>query len=88
MTITAGDNCFWIGGITGYAGGFENPEAGIPVTAVTRCHTKNVTVSAGENADGIGEFVGAGFYNEQAAAMRGEPFDKPTVFVLTDCTAE
>ena len=88
VTITAGDNCFWIGGITGYAGGFENPEAGIPVTAVTRCHTKNVTVSAGENADGIGEFVGAGFYNEQAAAMRGEPFDKPTVFVLTDFTAE
>ena len=87
VTITAGDNCFWIGGITGYAGGFENPDFGVPVTAFTNCNTRNVVISAGENADGIGEIVGAGFYSEQAAAM-GEPFDKPTVYVITDCKAE
>ena len=88
VIITAGDNCFWIGGITGYAGGFENPDFGVPVTVFTNCSAKNVAVSAGENADGIGGIVGAGFYSEQAAAMMGEPFDQPTVYVLTDCTAE
>ena len=88
VTITAGDNCFWIGGITGYAGGFENPDFGVPVTAVTNCNTKAVTITTGENANGIGDIVGAGFYSEQAAAMRGEPFDKPTVYVITDCKAE
>ena len=88
VTITAGNDCFWIGGITGYAGGYENPDFSIPVTAIINCHTRNVVISTGENADGIGDIVGAGFYNEQAAAMMGEPFDKPTVYVITDCTAE
>ena len=87
VTITAGSNCHWIGGITGYAGGFENAAFGVPVTAFTRCNTRNVTITAGENADGIGEIVVAGFYSEQAAAM-GEPFDKPTVYAITDCKAE
>ena len=87
VTVTAGSNCHWIGGITGYAGGFENAAFGVPVTAFTRCNTRNVTIAAGENADGIGEIVGAGFYSEQAAAM-GEPFDKPTVYAITDCKAE
>ena len=88
VTITAGDGCFWIGGITGYAGGFENPDFGVPVTAVRQCSTKNVTITAGADAEGVGDIVGSGFYNAQAAEMRGEPFDKPAVFVITDCKTE
>ena len=88
VTITAAGGCSWIGGITGYAGGFEAEEAGIPVTKVERCSTKNVTVSVGEDAEGIGDFVGAGFYSELAAQAMGAPYDAPTVFVITDCTAE
>ena len=76
------------GGITGYAGGFENPDFGVPVTAVRQCSTKNVTVSVGENAEGVGDFIGAGFYSELAAQAMGAPYDAPTVFVITDCTAE
>ena len=76
------------GGITGYAGGFENPDFGVPVTAVRQCSTKNVTITAGADAEGVGDIVGSGFYNAQAAEMRGEPFDKPTVFVITDCKTE
>lgn len=88
VSITAAGGCSWIGGITGYAGGFEAEEAGIPVTKVERCSTKNVTVSVGEDAEGIGDFVGAGFYSELAAQAMGAPYDAPTVFVITDCTAE
>ena len=32
VMITAGDNSWWIGGITGYAGGFEDEALGMPVT--------------------------------------------------------
>ena len=88
VTITAGDNCFWIGGITGYAGGFEAEEAGIPVTAVSGCAAKGVAIVTGENAEGVSAIVGAGFFNEAAAQAMGAPFDQPTVFNLTDCTAE
>ena len=38
-------------------------------------------------ADGIGDIVGSGFFNEELAAQ-GEPFDQPTVYELVDCTAE
>ena len=88
VTITCGDNCFWIGGVTGYAGGFEAEEAGVPVTAVTDCKALNVTVTTGENPDGVSAIVGAGFYNEAVAEAMGAPFDQPTAFTLTDCVAE
>ena len=88
VTITCGDSCFWIGGITGYAGGFEAEEAGVPVTAVTGSKAVNVTVITGENSDGVSAIVGAGFYNEAVAEAMGAPFDRPTVFTLTDCAAE
>ena len=88
VTITAGDNCFWIGGITGYAGGFDDESLGMPVTVFKNCAVRNVSVATGENADGVGDIVGAGFYNEEVAAANGAPFDQPTQFELVDCTVE
>lgn len=87
VMITAGNNCFWIGGITGYAGGYEDEMFGTPVTVFTDCTAKNVIVAA-EGAEGVGEIVGAGFYNEEVAKAMGAPFDQPTVFELVNCTAE
>jgi len=84
VVITAGNDCFWIGGITGYAGGYEDEAFGIPVTVFTGCAAENVEVITGENADGIGELVGSGFYNEEAAEMMGAPFDAPTVYIIAD----
>ena len=58
VTITTGDDCRWIGGITGYAGGYADEQYGMPVTVFKGCIAKNVTVNAGEKADGIGDIVG------------------------------
>ena len=88
VTITVGDNCFWIGGITGYAGGYPVEELGMPVTVFTNCNAVNVTVNAGENADGIGDIVGSGFYSPEVAAAQGAPFDQPTQYELVDCKAD
>ena len=88
VAITVGDNCFWIGGITGYAGGYENELYGTPVTVVSGCRVLNVTLSMGENAQGVGNIVGAGFYNEMVAQMMGEPFDQPTKYEIVDCVCE
>ena len=87
VTINAGDGCFWIGGITGYAGGFEDESAGIPVTAVSDCTTSNVEMNVSEEAEGVDDFVGAGFYNEEVAQAYGAPYDQPTVFTIENCTA-
>ena len=87
VTITAGDGSFWIGGITGYAGGFEDESAGVPVTAVSDCTTSNVAMNVAEGAEGVDDFVGAGFYNEQVAQAYGAPYDQPTVFTIENCTA-
>ncbi|MBP3872722.1 MAG: hypothetical protein J6E32_03310 [Lachnospiraceae bacterium] len=59
VTITAGDGAYWIGGITGYAGGYEDESYGMPVTAVEDCTTSNVTVNAPDKAEGVDDFVGA-----------------------------
>lgn len=87
VTITVGDNCSYIGGITGYCGGYEPAELGVPVTQVTGCRTKNVTITAGEGAEYIGDFVGGGFLSDEMIVY-GPPFDQPTNYVLEDCTAE
>ena len=62
VKISVGDNCFWIGGITGYSGGFEDESLGLPVTAFTNCKVNHVEITAGENADGVSTVVGAGFF--------------------------
>ena len=87
VTITVGDDCFWIGGITGYAGGFPVEELGMPVTVFTGCRALNVTLNAGANPEGVGDIVGSGFFNEEAAQM-GAPFDQPTQYELVDCAAD
>ena len=87
VTLTVGDDCRWIGGITGYAGGYPVEELGMPVTVFTNCKALNVTVNAGANAEGIGGIVGSGFFSEELAA-NGAPFDQPTQFELVDCMAE
>lgn len=82
VTINAGKGSFWIGGITGYAGGYEDESFGMPVTVFTSCSTKNVTLDVPEDAEGVGELVGAGFYSEEVAKANGAPFDQPTVYVI------
>ena len=82
--ITAGEGSTWIGKITGYAGGFEDESAGIPVTVFTNCTTENVTIDVPEGTEGIGEIVGSGFYSEEAAEAFGAPYDQPTVFVIAE----
>ena len=84
VTITAGEGNTWIGKITGYAGGFEDESAGIPVTVFTNCSTENVTIDVPEGTEGVGEIVGSGFYSEEAAQALGAPYDQPTVFVISE----
>ena len=81
-SIEAGEGSFWIGKITGYAGGFEDESAGIPVTVFTNCTTDNVTINAAEGTEGVGEIVGAGFYSGEAAEAYGAPYDQPTIYVI------
>ena len=88
VTITAGEGSRWIGGITGYAGGYEAAEYGMPVTVFTNCTASNVTVDADENAEGVGDIVGSGFFSEEVAEAMGAPFDQPTQFTLVDCAAQ
>ena len=88
VSITLGDGCFWIGGVTGYCGGYADASFGMPVTVLTDCRALNVSVSAGAGAEGVGDIVGSGFYNEEVAAAMGAPFDKPTEFRIVNCSAE
>lgn len=88
VSITVGDDCFWIGGITGYCGGFPDASFGMPVTVVRDCRVMDVTFAAGANAEGVGDIVGSGFYNEEVAAAMGAPFDQPTQFEVVDCSAQ
>ena len=84
ITITVGDNCFWIGGITGYAGGYEDEAVQIPVTVFDDCVVGVIAIVTGENVDGVGAFVGGGFYYPGLAETTGvEAYANPTVYTLT-----
>ena len=87
-TVTAGEGSSRIGKITGYAGGFEDESAGVPVTVFTNCTTENVTIDVPEGTEGVGDIVGSGFYSEEAAQALGAPYDQPTVFVISDDAQE
>ena len=87
VTITAGDDCFWIGGITGYAGGYDDNAFGLPITVFTNCNTENTFITVGQNADGISDIVGSGFFSDEMAELMGAPFDCPTSFELVNCEA-
>ena len=82
VTITAGEGTFWIGAITGYAGGYEDEAMGVAVTKFSGCKAENVSFELGEGSEEAGEIVGAGFYNEEYGKTVGAPFDAPTVFVI------
>ena len=84
VRITVGDNARMVGGLTGYAGGYEDETYGIPVTAVTRCTVTDVEISTGENAESVGGLVGGGFYLDELSSI-GAPYDVPTVFTVEDC---
>ena len=87
VKISVGDNCFWIGGITGYSGGFEDESLGLPVTAFTDCRVECVEIATGENEDGVNAVVGSGFFREGLAEAYGvEAYAKPTVFTQANCT--
>lgn len=88
VVITAGEGSFWIGGITGYAGGYEDESMGVSVTEVTDCTIQNVEMNVPEDTEGVGDFVGAGFYNEEVAEAYGAPYDQPTVYHIENCTVE
>lgn len=83
VTVTAGTDTKWFGGITGYAGGYEDETLGVPVTVFSGCTVENVSYELGEGSEEPGDIVGSGFYSEEMAAM-GEPFDAPTVYVIED----
>ena len=71
-SVTAGNNCYGIGGISGCGFGAEE---------FTNCKVINVVLTAGENAAWIGSITGyAGGYEE-------EKYDIP-VTVFAGCTAE
>ena len=81
VALTVGENTFWVGSITGYAGGFEDPAFGTPVTVFTGCTAENVTIT---RITGAEDLVGGGFYHEEVAAAYGAPFDAPTIYVFAE----
>ena len=85
VTISTEAGCFWIGSITGYAGGYEAEEYGTPITVFTDCSAENVSIV---QACGEEDLVGAGFYNEEVAQTLGAPFDQPTVYEIRNSAAE
>ena len=99
-SVTAGANCYGLGGVSGCGFGAEE---------FTNCKASNVTITAGAGCYWIGsitftdcsaenvsivqacgdeDLVGAGFYNEAVAQAHGAPFDQPTVYVIRDSAVE
>ena len=86
VRIVTGDNARMVGGLLGYAGGYEDETYGIPVTAVSRCTVNNVEIATGKNpADSVSGLVGGGFYLDEMASI-GTPYDTATTFTVQDCT--
>ena len=84
VRITTGDNARMVGGLTGYAGGYEDESFGVAVTEISRCTVSDVEITTGENQESVGGLIGGGFYLENLSAV-GEPYDAPTVFTIADC---
>ena len=74
-----------VGGLIGYAGGYENQSYNVAVTEITRCTATGVEIATGEDAESVGGLVGGGFYLEDMASI-GAPYDAPTVFTVVDCS--
>ena len=84
VRITVGDNVRLVGGLTGYAGGYEDETYGVAVTKINRCTVTDVEIATGEDAESVGGLVGGGFYQEKLSST-GTPYDAPTVFTIKDC---
>ncbi|MBO6093667.1 MAG: hypothetical protein J6T99_02755 [Oscillospiraceae bacterium] len=82
VVLTAGENAMWIGSITGYAGGYEEQEYNTPVTVFTGCAAEHVTIIRSATEE---DLVGGSFYSEEAEAVYGAPYDKPTVYIVEKC---
>ena len=85
VRIVTGDNARMVGGLLGYAGGYEDETYGIPVTAVSRCTVNGVEIATGKDPAAVGRLVGGGFYLDEMASI-GAPYDTATVFTVQDCT--
>lgn len=85
VTITSGANAYLVGGVIGYAGGYEDAKYGVTVTAITDCTSKNTKLDLGDGAKAVGGIIGGGFYSEIAAAY-GAPYDSPAVFTISGST--
>ena len=71
-SVTAGDNCYGLGGVSGCGFGAEE---------FTDCTAQDVTITAGDNCFWIGGITGyAGGYEDEAFGI--------PVTVFTDCAAE
>ena len=84
VRITVGGNARMVGGLTGYAGGYEDETYNVAVTAVTRCTVNGVEIATGEDAERVGGLVGGGFYLDELSSI-GAPYDVPSMFTVTDC---
>ena len=78
VRITVGDSARMVGGLTGYAGGYEDESSGAAVTAITHCTVSGVEISTGGDAESVGGLVGGG--------LRFGENDAPTAFTITDCS--
>ncbi|MBP5719100.1 MAG: hypothetical protein J6X53_09035, partial [Abditibacteriota bacterium] len=85
VRIVAGDNARMVGGLFGYAGGYEDETYGVPVTAVSRCTVNGVEIATGKNPAAVGGLVGGGFYLDEMASI-GAPYMAPSVYTVQDCT--
>jgi hypothetical protein len=87
VTITAGEDCFMIGGLLGYTGTYT---PSVP-TAINNCTVTNVTISAPTSAERIGGIVGSGFYSSMYATMASMPgyefLGAPSAFTVANSTS-
>ena len=79
VRITVGDNVSLLGGLTGYAGGYEDESESLNVTAISRCVANNVEIVTSEGAEAVGAIIGGSFRSGEEQAE--------TVFTIADCTA-
>ena len=79
VQMKVGDNARMVGGLTGYAGGYEDEASGLNVTAITRCAANNVEIVTGEGVRAAGGIVGGGFQSGDDEVS--------SVFTIVDCTA-
>ena len=61
---------------------YEEQEYNTPVTVFTGCAAEHVTIIRSATEE---DLVGGSFYSEEAEAVYGAPYDKPTVYIVEKC---